>query len=122
MTRRAVIYVRISKDREGAGLGIARQAEDCAELADRLGWAIVTTHQDNDLSAYSGKPRPGYRALLADLREPASQPALGSAAGAGSAAPRGCPAAPPVTWRRWSGRPRPAGRSRRPPRAGTTCS
>jgi len=28
---------------------------------------IVSTHTDNDLSAYSGKPRPGYRALLDDI-------------------------------------------------------
>jgi len=37
-------------------------------LADRLGWTVVAVHVDNDLSAYSGKPRPGYRALLDDLR------------------------------------------------------
>ncbi len=67
MTRRAAIYTRISKDREGAGLGVERQRQDCAELADRLGWQVVSHHSDNDLSAYSGKPRPGYRALLDDL-------------------------------------------------------
>ncbi|MDP9459343.1 MAG: recombinase family protein [Actinomycetota bacterium] len=67
MSRRAVIYTRISKDREGAGLGVDRQRQECADLADRLGWTIVGHHSDNDLSAYSGKPRPGYRALLDDL-------------------------------------------------------
>jgi site-specific DNA recombinase len=67
MTRRALIYTRMSRDREGAGLGVERQHEDCAELAVRLGWQIVGHHSDNDLSAYSGKPRPGYKALLADL-------------------------------------------------------
>lgn len=67
MSRRAVIYTRISKDREGAGLGVERQHEDCVELAQRLGWTVVGHHSDNDLSAYSGKPRPGYKALLADL-------------------------------------------------------
>jgi site-specific DNA recombinase len=66
--RRAVIYCRISQDREGAGLGIERQEADCRALADRLGWEVVAVHTDNDLSAYSGKPRPGYEALLADLR------------------------------------------------------
>ncbi len=67
MSRRAVIYTRMSKDRAGAGLGVDRQRQDCVELADRLGWTIVDHHSDNDLSAYSGKPRPGYRALLDDL-------------------------------------------------------
>jgi len=62
-----VIYSRISKDREGAGLGVDRQRQECTQLADRLGWAIVGHHSDNDLSAYSGKPRPRDRALLDDL-------------------------------------------------------
>jgi site-specific DNA recombinase len=67
VTRRAVIYTRMSKDRAGAGLGVDRQRRDCVDLADRLGWHVVGHHSDNDLSAYSGKPRPGYRALLDDL-------------------------------------------------------
>lgn len=62
--KRCLIYVRISNDREGAGLGVARQEKDCRELAVRLGWTVVGVHIDNDMSAYSGKPRPGYRALL----------------------------------------------------------
>jgi site-specific DNA recombinase len=66
--RRVAIYTRISQDREGAGLGVERQEADCRALAEQLGWAIVAVHADNDLSAYSGKPRPGYEALLADLR------------------------------------------------------
>lgn len=68
MSRRAVVYCRISRDRAGAGLGVERQEVDCRALADRLGWSVVAVHSDNDLSAYSGKPRPGYRALLADVR------------------------------------------------------
>lgn len=66
--KRAAVYCRISRDREGAGLGVERQEQDCRELADRLGWRIVAVHTDNDLSAYSGKPRPGYAALLDDIR------------------------------------------------------
>lgn len=69
MSRAAAIYVRISEDREGAGLGVDRQQADCRELAERLGWQVVAVHVDNDVSAYTGKPRPGYRALLDDLRE-----------------------------------------------------
>ncbi|MDP9397026.1 MAG: recombinase family protein [Actinomycetota bacterium] len=45
-----------------------RQRDDCLELAERLGWQVVGHHSDNDLSAYSGKPRPGYQALLADIQ------------------------------------------------------
>ena len=67
MSTHALIYTRISEDREGAGLGVARQAADCHDLAERLGWTVVGAYSDNDMSAYSGKPRPGYRDLLAAL-------------------------------------------------------
>jgi DNA invertase Pin-like site-specific DNA recombinase len=60
----AAIYVRISRDREGAGLGVDRQEADCRELAKRLGWKVQQVYVDNDISAYSGKARPEYRALL----------------------------------------------------------
>lgn len=65
---RASIYCRISKDREGAGLGVGTQEKDCRDLAKRIGASIVSVHTDNDLSAYSGKPRPGYAALLEEVR------------------------------------------------------
>ncbi len=68
MGRKAAIYVRISEDKTGAGLGIERQEDDCRALAGRLDWEVVEVYTDNDISAYSGKPRPGYRALLAALR------------------------------------------------------
>ncbi|QFZ75066.1 recombinase family protein [Streptomyces fagopyri] len=64
---RAVVYLRISQDRTGAHLGVDRQREDCQTLAERNGWDVVETYIDNDLSAYSGKKRPGYRQMLADL-------------------------------------------------------
>jgi site-specific DNA recombinase len=67
MTRQTGIYCRISRDRVGAGLGVERQERDCRELADRLGWAVVETYCDNDLSAYSGKRRPDYERLLSDI-------------------------------------------------------
>lgn len=64
---RAAIYCRISRDRVGAGLGVQRQEEDCRALVQRHGWTVTSVYSDNDLSAYSGKPRPGYRQMLADL-------------------------------------------------------
>lgn len=67
MKPRAAIYCRMSRDREGAGLGIDRQADDCRKLARRLGFTVTIEHSDNDISAYTGKPRPGYLALLSDI-------------------------------------------------------
>ncbi|WPU08104.1 recombinase family protein [Pseudarthrobacter oxydans] len=65
---RAAIYCRISKDREGAGLGVQRQEEDCREVAQALGWEVAHVFVDNDISAFSGKARPQYRALLEAMR------------------------------------------------------
>ncbi|MER7876702.1 recombinase family protein [Streptomyces solisilvae] len=69
MTIRAAIYVRISQDRGGAGLGIARQEEDCRALCARKGWEVVDVYPDNDVSAYSGAPRPKWQELLEDIDE-----------------------------------------------------
>jgi DNA invertase Pin-like site-specific DNA recombinase len=67
--RRVVIYCRISDDPNGRAAGVQRQEADCRALAEDLGWDVVAVRTDNDISAYSGKPRPGYRALLEDVRE-----------------------------------------------------
>jgi site-specific DNA recombinase len=64
----AFIYCRMSEDREGGGLGIDRQREDCEALAAELGLTVIKVYTDNDLSAYSGKPRPDYQQMLDDLR------------------------------------------------------
>lgn len=64
----ACIYCRMSEDREGGGLGVERQREDCEELAAQLGLTVIRVYADNDLSAYSGKPRPEYQRMLDDLR------------------------------------------------------
>lgn len=67
---RDAIYARISQDREGAGLGIRRQVAECRELSERDGGTVVAVHSDNDVTAYltRRKARPGYRALLDDVR------------------------------------------------------
>lgn len=64
----AAIYCRMSEDREGGGLGIDRQREDCEQHAAQLGLTVVQVYADNDLSAYSGKPRPDYQRMLEALR------------------------------------------------------
>lgn len=66
----AVIYVRISRDREGRALGVERQEQDCRALAARLGYTVLRVYSDNDLSAStrSKKARPAYRQLIADAK------------------------------------------------------
>jgi site-specific DNA recombinase len=64
----AGVYVRISQDRAGDELGVDRQREDCEKLAKRQGWTVSDVFVDDDRSAYSGKPRPGYDRLLEALK------------------------------------------------------
>ncbi len=59
--------MRISQDRTGAGLGVARQEDDCRDLCARKGWTVARVYVDNDVSAYSGKPRPQWQRLLSDI-------------------------------------------------------
>lgn len=54
----AAVYCRISDDRTGQRAGVQRQEEDCRALAESRGWPVADVYVDNDLSAYSGKPRP----------------------------------------------------------------
>lgn len=61
------VYLRISSDATGEGLGVARQEADCRAFAARHGWEVGHVYSDNDTSAYSGKPRPDYERLLADI-------------------------------------------------------
>lgn len=66
----AVIYTRISADREGKALGVERQEEQCRALAARLGYEVVRVYCDNDVSAsrWSRKVRPQYRDMLTAAR------------------------------------------------------
>jgi Resolvase, N terminal domain len=61
---RAAVYTRISQDATGQRASVTRQLEDCEALADRLGWEVTHRYGDNDLSAYSGRTRPGFEAML----------------------------------------------------------
>jgi site-specific DNA recombinase len=64
---RAAIYARISRDQRGEGLGVDRQEELCRDLARKLGVEVAQTYVDNDISAYSGRRRPAYEQMLADI-------------------------------------------------------
>jgi DNA invertase Pin-like site-specific DNA recombinase len=68
MPKAAAIYCRISEDRTGEQAGVERQLEDCRALAERRGWPVADVYLDNDVSAYSGRPRPQYRRLLEDVK------------------------------------------------------
>ncbi|WP_345699137.1 recombinase family protein [Kitasatospora terrestris] len=65
---RAAIYCRLSSDPTGRAANVQRQEADCRALAKELGWTVVDVQIDNDISAYAGKPRPGYRELLHGIR------------------------------------------------------
>lgn len=67
---RAVIYVRISDDREGAGAGVGRQEEDSRALAVTLGWTIGEVIIENDRSAFKRRKvrRPNGRTELRVIR------------------------------------------------------
>ena len=68
MSVRTGLYVRISDDPQGLRAGVRRQEEDCRVLCERRGWKVVGVYEDNDRSAYRGKPRPGYERLLGDMK------------------------------------------------------
>lgn len=57
-----------SSDPSGQAAGVARQQAECEELAARMGLDVVRIFEDNDRSAYSGKPRPAFEAMLAEAR------------------------------------------------------
>jgi site-specific DNA recombinase len=63
----AGIYARISYDPEGNRLGVDRQVPACEQLCRDRGWSVYDRYVDDDASAYSGKRRPDYERLLADV-------------------------------------------------------
>lgn len=61
---RAVIYARISEDSSGKRLGVEDQLRNCRALAALRGLTVVEEVSDNDISALTGKVRPGYQRVL----------------------------------------------------------
>ncbi|MFI9591075.1 recombinase family protein [Nonomuraea sp. NPDC052265] len=67
---RWAIYVRISQDRVGAGLGVQRQEVEVREMIARLDpeGVIVGVYNDNDMSASNvRKRRKDYERMVADI-------------------------------------------------------
>lgn len=62
----AAIYTRISLDTEGEALGVARQEQDCRDLAKRDGLDVVAVFSDNDTGA-STRSRKQTRPQYADM-------------------------------------------------------
>ncbi|GAA2910692.1 DNA invertase Pin-like site-specific DNA recombinase [Microbacterium keratanolyticum] len=68
---KAAIYTRISLDTEGEALGVARQEQDCRDLAARDGLDVVAVFSDNDTGASTRsrkKTRPQYTDMLSRAR------------------------------------------------------
>lgn len=65
---RTAIYARVSQDREGRSVSVTDQIRDCREHAARMGLTVVAEIVDNDISAYTGKRRPGYEQLLERIK------------------------------------------------------
>lgn len=66
--KKALIYSRLSQDRTGEELGVTRQLEDARKLAEQRGWAVVDELVDNDTSAAGKAKRPGFEAVLEQLK------------------------------------------------------
>lgn len=67
--RSAAIYARISKDRDGSENGVRRQVDECMSWAKAHHVTVSETYIDNDISATSGKRRPEYERMCADIHQ-----------------------------------------------------
>ena len=67
MAGRAAIYTRLSKDRLEERSGEDQEA-DCRALCTIRGFTVVTVHTDLESGYRRSARRPGYEALLEDLR------------------------------------------------------
>ena len=64
---RAGGYLRISSDPNDKRQGVTRQRADVSALCELKGWTVAGFYVDNDRSASSGKERPEWDRLLADI-------------------------------------------------------
>jgi DNA invertase Pin-like site-specific DNA recombinase len=63
------IYLRQSYAPNGDILAVSRQRTDVRKLCGERGWTDTVEYVDNDFSATSGKRRPAYQDMLADIRD-----------------------------------------------------
>lgn len=66
-SRRAAIYLRISRDDQATGLAVERQREDCLAIIAARGWELAEEYVDNAVSASKrATKRPNYDRMVAD--------------------------------------------------------
>lgn len=63
----AAIYTRLSLDREGTKESPERQEASCRQFCAQKGWEVADVYCDRDVSAYSGRRRPAFERMLADV-------------------------------------------------------
>lgn len=63
----AVIYTRISLDKDKDGLAVDRQEEGSRLLADRIGWTVTEVYTDTLTASKENKRRPDFERLVADI-------------------------------------------------------
>lgn len=61
---RAIIYVRVSVDRDGDEYGVTRQLEDARKMAAARGWSVAAELIENDTSAKGTVARPKFEQVL----------------------------------------------------------
>jgi site-specific DNA recombinase len=66
---RIALYTRISSDPDDAKVGVERQEVAARALCEQEGWTDVTVFRDNNHSAWSGKSRPRYLAMLDAIKQ-----------------------------------------------------
>ncbi|MEV6122958.1 recombinase family protein [Streptomyces sp. NPDC052077] len=67
LDRLNVDYARVSDDDRGAAEGVESQHEDNCDFGEEIGRPLGGTYQDNSLSAFTGRARPEYQRLMADV-------------------------------------------------------
>lgn len=69
----AEVYLQISQDRMCQQARTQRQHEDCLALRTQLGVTDPWVFIDDDVSAFGGSRRPGYDAMVTQVRDGASR-------------------------------------------------
>ena len=68
-TKKAAVYLRISKDPDMDGLAIDRQREDCMQILRQRGWELYDEYVDQSVSAYDKtKHRKDYERMVQDFK------------------------------------------------------